>query len=98
MDAVLIADETVNTCSEFSDLTQPNSQTRSNRLRINGTIIANKLIAGRTYGAATGTNSGEPAEILDYDTSLYLWGSPRADVTGSGKLESVYLTELAPRY
>ena len=98
VDAVLIADETVNTCSEFSDLTQPNSQTRSNRLRINGTIIANKLIAGRTYGAATGTNSGEPAEILDYDTSLYLWGSPRADVTGSGKLESVYLTELAPRY
>ena len=92
---MLIADLDVDTCYNGGS---DNSQARSNQLKINGTIIANKLIAGRTYGAATGVNSGEPAEIIDYDTSLYLWGSPRSDVSGSGKLESVFQTELAPRY
>lgn len=39
-----------------------------------------------------------PAEIIDYDTSLYLWGMPRADASTSGKLDITYQTELAPRY
>lgn len=95
IDAVLIAEDSVDTCYSNDDV---NSQARSKQLKINGTVITNKLFAKRTYGAATGVNSGEPAEIIDYDTSLYLWGSPMADTSSSGKLEEVYRSELAPRY
>ena len=94
VDAVLIADDTVNTCNN-DDV---NSIERANQLVINGSVIANKMVANRTYGGARGANSGVPAEIVNYDTSLYLWGSPRADVSGSGKLETVYQTELSPRF
>ncbi len=95
IDAVLIADGEVDTCSDSNSI---NDSKRAKQLRINGTVIANKLKAKRTYGAATGTNSGEPAEIINFDTSLYLWGAPQAEATGSGKLELIYQTELAPRY
>ncbi|MBQ3474169.1 hypothetical protein IJH24_01960 [Candidatus Saccharibacteria bacterium] len=99
IDAVLIADSGVYTCSEVPKAGEAsNYQIASNRLTINGTVITDKLYAWRTYGAATGESSYEAAEIINYDTSLYLWGAPRADLTGSGKLESVYQTELAPRY
>ena len=94
VDAILIADNNVNTCNN----TNANSQARANQLIINGSVIANKMYANRTYGAAAGMNSDEPAEIINYDTSVYLWGSPRADISGSGKLETVYQTELSPRY
>lgn len=122
IDAVLIADEAVNTCEPSSD---NNSGERANQLKIFGTVIANKITLGRTYGAAAGIyNHGEqagqaggvmgqessykitngsaasvvPAEIIDYDTSLYLWGAPRANASTSGKLDITYQTELAPRY
>ncbi len=99
VDAVIIAEENVRTCADASGSSPSvNSKDRSKQLVINGTVITNKLYAQRTYGASTGANSGVPAEIINYDTSLYLWGAPRADATGSGKLESVYQTELAPRY
>ena len=99
VDAVIIAEENVRTCANASGSSPSvNSKDRSKQLVINGTVITNKLYAQRTYGASTGANSGVPAEIINYDTSLYLWGAPRADATGSGKLESVYQTELAPRY
>ena len=95
VDAVLIADGVVDTCDGDEDI---NSKERSRRLTINGTVIADKLFAKRTYGAATGASSYEPAEIINYDTSLYLWGELEADVTNSGKFETVYQTELPPRY
>ena len=51
------------------------------------------------YNLPNGSYTGViPAEIIDYDTSLYLWGSPRADANNSGKLNVTYQTELAPRY
>ena len=95
VDAVLIADDTVDTCSNGGEI---NSVVRSTPLKINGTVIANELVAGRTYGAATGGASGEPAEIVNYDSSLYLWGAPRSNIAASGKIETVYQRELAPRY
>ena len=87
----------VYTCDKEGVNNGVNASKRSNQLKINGAVIANKMIAGRTYGAATGVNSGTPAEIINYDTSLYLWGSSRSDVTKTGKLKVVYQTELAPR-
>ena len=93
VDAVLIAGGTVSTCNN----PDVNGRERSNPLRINGVVISNKMNAGRTYGGATGKNSTVPAEVVNYDSSLYFWGASKADVTKTGKLETVYQTELAPR-
>lgn len=95
IDAVLIADEKINTCS--GDITD-NSSLRSTPLMIRGSVISNTLTLGRTYGAATGKNSVIPAEIINYDTSLYLWANNQSSATTSGKLTETYINELAPRY
>ena len=99
VDAALIAEEVVNTCVDDDGNTPYlNSNLRSKQLVINGTIIANKLLANRTYGAATGANSIIPAEIINYDSTLYLWGQNNTESLDSGSLEVTYQTELAPRY
>lgn len=95
IDAVLIANEDINTCADISDI---NSIYRSNPLIINGTTISNTLTLGRTYGAATGINSIIPAEIINYDSSLLLWSNSQSGVTSTGKLTEAYTSELAPRY
>lgn len=101
IDGLLIAEGEVNTCAG-SDGTSPdvNSSERSNQLTVNGAIVAKKLLANRTYGAATGANSIIPAEIINFDPTLYLFGN-----SGSGENKSssvnfdvTYTKELAPRY
>jgi hypothetical protein len=94
IDAVLIAEGDINTCT----VENVNSSSRSNRLVINGATISNTLTLNRTYGAATQYNSIIPAEIINYDSSLYLWGSKQADATNSGELTEASIRELAPRY
>ena len=95
IDAVLIAENGINTCDDSGDV---NNEARSRQLRINGSIISDVLTLGRTYGAATGAWSIVPAEIINYDTSLYLW-SRKTNVTRStDKLVEAYINELAPRY
>ncbi|MBQ3475916.1 hypothetical protein IJH26_00160, partial [Candidatus Saccharibacteria bacterium] len=91
-----IADEDVKTCNSDDENEENKSQ-----LRINGAIIAKRLIANRTYGAGTGANSGDPAEIINFDPSLYLWGMKSSDETSlnkSNNIDTVYIRELAPRY
>ena len=95
IDAVLIAENTVDTCADLDGDSM--SRKSSNQLVINGTIITDKLEARRTYGAAAGGNSIVPAEIVNYDTTLYLWGSNQADVTETGKLDVTYSREIAPK-
>ena len=95
VDAVLIADDKINTCS--NNVTD-NSSLRSTPLMIRGSVISNTLTLGRTYGAATGKNSVVPAEIINYDTSLYLWANNQSSATAPGKLTETYINELAPRY
>lgn len=75
------------------------------QLQINGAVIAAKLDASRTYGAATGSDSIVPAEMINYDPTLYLWNTAAADTsdgdknTGlNGELTVTYINELAPRY
>lgn len=100
IDAILIAENTIDTCYDASeDMTNKvalNSQARSNQLIINGTMIADYLKLGRTYGASTGKNSGVPAEIINASTGIYLWGMQNNE--GSDRLYTVYLRELSPRY
>ena len=105
VDAMLIADGTVVTCGDSTtDLSDNairsniNNPANSNPLVINGTIVAGRLIANRTYGMATGTSSVIPAEIINYDPTLYLWGADKMDVTSTGKVHITYSKELPPRY
>ena len=94
IDALLIADNTVKTCNSDNF----NARANSNQLLINGAIVAKKLDANRTYGAATGANSIIPAEIIDFDPTLYLWGNIKSETNNkSKKLDVTYTHELAPR-
>ena len=96
VDAVLIAKENIDTCETPEG--NYNRLDNSVPLIINGSTISDTLNLNRTYGAATGANSIEPAEIINYDTSLFLWANKQADATTSGKLTETYVRELAPRY
>ena len=98
IDAVLIADENINTCDGKKNNEDVSLEARSKQLMINGSVISNTLTLGRTYGAATGKNSVVPAEIINYDTSLYLWANNQSSATAPGKLTETYINELAPRY
>ena len=94
IDAVLIAEGGISTCQNENI----NSSINSRQLKINGATISDTLMLRRTYGAATRYNSIIPAEIINYDTSLYLWADKKTDVTRTGKIMSVYQQELSPRY
>ena len=82
-----------------------NEQRNSNQLILQGAIVANRLYANRTYGAARGANSIVPAEIIKFDPTLYLWGGVAGinteeenDSTINGNMEVTYIHEVAPRY
>ena len=95
IDAILIADGgAIDTCYGDDD---KNSSARSNQLTINGLVIADKLILGRTYGAAYGQNSNIPAEIFNLSPMFYLWSGNETMGEGA-KNYIVYTRELAPRY
>ena len=74
------------------------SSERSTPLIINGVIIADTLTLGRTYGAGKGTDSIVPAEVINYDASLYSWATKQPSSANSSGLTEVYSSELAPRY
>ena len=97
IDAVLIADRTINTCAD-ARANDPDDEVRSNQLVINGAVIANKLELGRTFGAHTGAYTKIPAEIINYDMSILLWLRNRNSNSNYGQLSQVYQHELAPRY
>ena len=106
IDALIIADRTVDTCPDSAG-NKINQRKNSNQLVGNGAIIASKLAAHRTYGAATGINSIVPAEIINFDPSLYMWGGDdegnggngdgNDSETGANNLNVTYIRELAPR-
>ena len=101
IDAVLIAEDEVNTCfNKEGGSPVINDAARSNQLKINGAVIAGKLIANRTYGAATGNDSMVPAEIINFDPTLYLWGNIGTgdDNTTNINMTTNYIRELPPRY
>lgn len=116
LDAVLVAGNQVITCNNLDSSNEHglankikakiNSRDNAkSQLRVNGAIIAKKLYANRTHGAGAGVNSIVPAEIIDFDPTLYLWGGS-AGVRGgeeskgatNGNMEVTYIHEVAPRY
>ncbi len=94
LDAILIAENNVNTCNSGNI----NSSLNSNQLNIRGMVITNTMSLNRTYGAATGRQSGTPAETVNYDTSAILWGRFMSGAAESDTLVTTYQHELAPRY
>ena len=108
IDAILIAGKNssqngeVRTCVTSTNGTIPgvDTATRAKQLKINGAVVANKLTPSRTYGAATGANSMIPAEIINFDPTLYLWGGDDTDDSGgrNTNVDITYSKELAPRY
>lgn len=98
IDAVLIAEGFIDTCSGAKPSTEPNNVDMSNQLMINGTVITNKIYLKRTYGAGAGRYSSIPAEIINYDSTLVIWARSRADTGETGVLNQTYIHELAPRY
>ncbi len=108
VDAILIAENVINTCTNADGQTPDlNDSVRSIPLRINGAVVADKLLLNRTFGASAGytrtengivQGTGAPAEVINYDTTLLIWGRAQADTASSGKVNVTYTRELAPRY
>ena len=114
VDAILITRSggKVNTCSEYvKDSEEPNAEERSNQLKIFGTVMANKIYLGRTYGAAAWdgrkvpdddgvkkTTDAEAAEVFDYDSTIPMWSEYMSGAVETDTLQIVYQHELAPRY
>lgn len=97
IDGLLIAGGTVNTCKVISNDEKDqdiNNEEHSKQLIVNGAIIANKLVAKRTYGAGPDVYSIVPAEIIMFDPSLYGLGAEGGEINP----KIVNVTELAPRY
>ena len=112
IDALLIAKRAVLTCNNLGndvDLSNTekvneaiertkNNEENSTQLFVNGAIIANRLIANRTYGAATGPNSIISAEIINFDPTLYKFNvSTSDDKDVAGRLDVASMHELPPR-
>jgi len=94
VDAWLIASGTINTCSDFSgNLT---SNKCSTELDVNGPVITGKLLLNRTAGSETDDHSGDPAERFNLRPDAFLWAQLLAE--GSNKAQTVYSTELPPRF
>ena len=96
IDAILIAEENINTC--YNAPNNDNASERNGQFRLNGAIIANNLTLGRSFGSGGGVYPALPAEIINHDSSLLLWGRAQADASDSNKAYTTYTRELAPRY
>jgi hypothetical protein len=101
VNAWLVADEEVNTCSNApkdpaTGAVQLTGASCSAKLTVNGPVVSGKLILYRTAGSGTGVASGDPAEVFNTRPDAYLWAQLVA--AGSGRAETVDTTELPPRF
>lgn len=94
VDAWLVANDTINTCSNFTgNLT---SGKCAGLLELNGPVVTGKLILNRTAGSDTGAQSGDPAERFNLRADAYLWAQLQS--IGNNKAQTVYSVELPPRF
>ncbi len=94
VDAWLVANDVINTCSNFAgNLT---SGKCGGLLEVNGPVITGRLLLNRTAGSGTDAQSGDPAERFNLRPDAFLWASLQAH--GSSKAQTVYSQELPPRF
>lgn len=93
VDAWLVASGTVSTCNiaQGASLT---SDVCDQPLIINGPIMASRLALNRTYNRAS--DPTHPAEKIDLRGDAYIWADKQQRKNGSW--QTVYTTELPPRY
>ena len=68
----------------------------NDKLTINGPVMTDKLYLYRTAGSGSGSDSGEPAEIINLRADAYLWAYART--LGQGRIRTVHTRELPPRF
>lgn len=93
VDAWLVASGVLNTCTGSGNLT---IYTCSNKLTVNGPIVAGSLNLRRTAGSGTEENSGLPAEVFNLRADAYLWAYSMASRVNL--VQTVYSLELPPRF
>lgn len=89
----------INTCGTGVGITETSALTYqqcTDKLLVNGPVIANHLILRRTAGSGTGAESGNPAEVFNLRGDAYLWAVNYN--LGLGRLPTVANKELPPRY
>jgi hypothetical protein len=96
IDSWLIANASIYTCSDIADVTALTISVCNQPLLIDGPIMTNKLYLWRSAGADVGSDSSKPAETINLRPDAYLWGI--AQNANSGRLTTVYETELPPRF
>lgn len=113
IDAWLVVDGTIYTCSDFSsgnteaDAVNRDSNQCSRQLVFNGPVLAGAVVLNRSFGSdplvrRTGTFGDGPAkynaaEVFNLRTDAYLWALAQASRYASSYTES-YSRELPPRY
>jgi len=94
VDAWLVTNGTINTCSNFTgNLT---AEKCNQTLEVNGPVVTNRLLLNRTAGSETGDTSGDPAERFNLRPDAHLWAQLQS--AGSNKAQTVYTVELPPRF
>jgi len=96
VDAWLVASGSINTCSAVGVVAPLDSNMCNKKLTVNGPVITNKLYLRRTAGSGVGAASGDPAEVFNLRADVYLWSEARA--MSNGHVQTVYVTELPPRF
>lgn len=94
IDAWLIASGTVSTCGDVTLRADLRSTNCDQTLTINGPVMADTLLLNRTYKNPTAP--AEPAETVNLRADAYIWANNR--VKQAGSWQTVYATELPPRY
>ncbi len=109
LDAWIIANGNINTCSDWVEKTtetqsvyRNQNTTCDNRLQINGPVVAKSVTLNRTYGAdnlAYGISSfkNTSSEVFNLSALSYLWSFAQAGRYDSSYTDA-YARELAPRY
>lgn len=93
VDAWLIATGTINTCSSVAQ-TALRLTNCSNALTITGPVMSSQLLLNRTaYNTAQPQNA---AETINLRGDAYVWAKHISEQ--SGRWQTVYTTELPPRY
>lgn len=94
VDAWLIASDTINTCGDVPVQTNLRSNICNLPLTVSGPIMASQLELNRTYNDASQPDTA--AEIVNLRGDAYIWANNLLKQNGSW--QTVYSTELPPRY
>lgn len=94
IDAWLVASGTVNTCYNFTG--SLNSNKCNVPLLVDGPVVTGHLLLNRTAGSDTGAGSGNPAERFNLRPDAFLWA--RLEAIGNDKAQTIYSSELPPRF